>query len=105
MDIELRHAITRGEAWSELTGKRGNGAGNEQEDATTCNEEAGKMVDKLRQVVQKSRWEAIAGSPKFVNARFSVSKYLEEKTALDEKERLDRERRDERQGRAPSRWL
>ena len=103
VDIEMRHAITRGEAWGEVTGirgggssSRGDGGGGDEEGAANCADEASKMVSKLRQVVEKSRWEAIAGSPKFVNARFSVSKYKEEKAELREKERLKVEKRDEK---------
>ena len=39
----------------------------------TAEESAGKCVHRLRQVVQQSKWEAVAGSPKYIVAKFQIS--------------------------------
>ena len=36
-------------------------------------EETGKCVHRLRQIVQRSKWETVAGSPKYIVAKFNIS--------------------------------
>eukprot|EP00946_MAST-07B_sp_MAST-7B-sp1_P002151 g2151.t1 len=105
VDIQQRHALSRKQAWKDVA-KPGHGRAPEpstsrsnlvgEHDAANCAKGVSKMVSNLRQVVEKSRWEAIAGSPKYVNARFSVSNYMQENAAQKEKRRLAIEARDER---------
>ena len=88
VDIEQCHAVSRSEALHDLA--KGHGK-KDSEDAGNCADEVGRVATKLRQVVEKSRWEAIAGSPKFINAKFSVRAYTRERETLAEKERIKEE--------------
>lgn len=90
VDIEQRNSISRGEALKDLTKSPSK---TDSEHTSNCTEEAGKVAAKLRQVVEKARWEPIAGSPKFINAKFSVSAYRKEKEVLAIQEEMNNQAR------------
>jgi Ca2+-binding EF-hand superfamily protein len=79
VDIEQRFGYTSKRNNNSInTGQNGKIASAVSRAMNSVEEETGKCAHRLRQIVKNSKWEAIAGSPKYIVAKYNVAASLQD---------------------------